>query len=108
MSIPPNVAAIIKIVLGILTAIATGGLSFTGILDPAQCATLVAVCSSLIVIIGIVMSGFSSSAPGILSPQDPPVVVAATAVANLPSNANPATIAQTKAAATAAVVAHQP
>jgi hypothetical protein len=108
VQISPNTAAIIKIILGLLTAITSGTLSFTGLVEPQTNVLIVACASSAIVIIGIVMSGFSSSAPGALAPPDAPVVVAATAVANLPKNADPGTVALTKKVASEAVTAHQP
>jgi hypothetical protein len=52
--------------------------------------------------------GFSSSRPGPWAPQDPPVVVEAQKVADLPPTAGPVLIADTKAAATQAVLNHQP
>lgn len=79
MQIDPKIAMIIKIVLGLLTTVTNGSLALSGILTPAEATQLTAVCSSLIVVIGIVMSAFSSSAPGPLAPADPPAVVAATA-----------------------------
>jgi hypothetical protein len=78
MQIDPKVAMIVKIVLGLLTAISTGTLSLAGIVNAQQATLIIAVCSSLVTIIGIVMSAFSSSAPGPLAPQDSPAVVAAT------------------------------
>jgi hypothetical protein len=90
MQISPNVAAIIKIVLALLTAITSGTLSLTGLVTPQTNALIVAGAASAITIIGIVMSAFSSSAPGVLAPADPPVVVAATKLAALPVDA-PAT-----------------
>ena len=92
MQIDPKVAMIIKIVLGLLTAITTGSLSLTGVVSPATATLIVAVCSSLITIIGIFMSAFSSSAPGPAAPQDPPVVVAATKLAEMPSTASTAAV----------------
>ena len=81
MQLDPKYAMIIKIVLGLLTAVTNGSLAISGILTASEAAQIQAVCSSLIVIIGIVMSAFSSSAPGPLAPADPPEVVAATAAA---------------------------
>lgn len=81
MQIDPKVALWIKVILGLLTAVTNGSLAITGILTPAEATQITAVCSSLIVVIGIVMTAFSSSAPGPLAPPDPPGVVAATKVA---------------------------
>lgn len=50
----------------------------------------------------------SSSKPGALAPQDPPVVVAASAVAALPRNASPSDVNFAKTSAKIAVDAHQP
>jgi hypothetical protein len=92
----------------ILTAIGTGTLSLTGIVDAQQATQIVAFAGLLAGIINIVMHAYSSSAPGPAAPADPPVVRAAERVAALSADANPAIIAQTKAAATAAVAAHTP
>ena len=79
MQIDPKVAMIVKIVLGLLTAVTNGTLVLTGILSPEAATKVVAICASLISVIGIFMSAFSSSAPGPLAPPDAPSVVAAEA-----------------------------
>jgi hypothetical protein len=108
MQMDPKVAMIIKIVLGLATAVTSGTLSLTGLVSPQTNALIVAVCSSLIAILGIIMSAYSSSAPGPLAPPDPDVVVKAQQVANLPPTASPNQIAVAKKAATNAVEDHQP
>ena len=88
MQIDPKLAMIIKIVLALATAISTGSLSLAGIVSGPQAAVIVAICSSLVTVLGIVMSAYSSSAPGPLAPPDPPVVVAATKAAAASDAAN--------------------
>ena len=77
MQMDPKVAMIIKIVLAVLTAISTGGLSLAGLVSAQTATTMVAVAATLTTVLGIVMSAYSSSAPGPMAPQDPPSVVAA-------------------------------
>lgn len=108
MQLDPKTAMIIKIVLALLAAVSTGTLSLAGVVSPQTATLMVAVAGTLVTILGIVMSAYSSSAPGPLALPDAPVVVAATAVAELPPNAGAAQIAQTKADAREAVIAHQP
>lgn len=77
MQMDPKIAMIIKIVLAVLTAISTGGLKVAGLVDGQTATTIVAVCGALVTVLGIVMSAYSSSAPGPMAPQDPPSVRAA-------------------------------
>ena len=79
MSIDPKVAMWIKIILALLTAISTGALSFTGIVSPAVVTQIVAFAGVAVTVLGIVMSAYSSSAPGPLAPPDPPAVIHAEA-----------------------------
>jgi hypothetical protein len=79
MQIDPKIAMIIKIIVGLLTAITSGSLSLSGIVSQQTATLIVAVCSSLLVIFGIVTSAYSSSAPGPLAPPDSPATVASTA-----------------------------
>lgn len=108
MQISPNVAVIINIVLGVLTLISSGTLSFTGIVSPATAAQIVAWSASGIAVINVVMHAFASSAPGPLAPPDAPVVVAAQKVADLPANAPRSQVTAVKAAAVAKVADHEP
>lgn len=85
MQIDPKVAMIVKIVLALATAISTGGLSLAGIVSPTTATTIVAICASLVTVLGIVMSAFSSSEPGPLAPPDNPAVVAATKASVVPT-----------------------
>ena len=62
--------------------------------------------SGLLGVIGTSLHLFSSSQPGAWAPQDPPVVVAATNVANLPPTASVLLVDQTKNAAVSAVNSH--
>jgi hypothetical protein len=78
MQIDPKIAMWIKIVIAILTAITTGSLSLTGLVSAATATQIVAVAGIGVTVLGIVMSAYSSSAPGPLAPPDPPSVVAAT------------------------------
>lgn len=110
MQIDPKLAMVIKIVLTLANAIGNGSLVLTGIVSVQTATAIVAICQVLVSVLGIFMSAFSSSAPGPLAPQDPAVVKAATAVANLPLNA-PEWSPQVKAAksiATQAVADHKP
>ena len=76
MSIDPKVAMWIKIVLLVLTALTTGTISLNGLVSPATATQIIALASIGVVVLGIVMSAYSSSAPGPLAPADPPAVVA--------------------------------
>lgn len=63
-----------------------------------------------ILVLNVVLHAYSSSVPGPAAPADPPVVKAATAVANLPPNApewSPQ-VKLAKAMALRAVTDHQP
>lgn len=108
MSLDPKIAMWLKIIYTILTAISSGTLVLTGLVSPAAGTQIVALAGTMGVLLGIVMSAYSSSAPGPLAPADPPVVVAAQKVADLPSNAGPAVIKSAKDQAVAAVASHQP
>lgn len=108
MQLDPKTAMIIKIVLSLLTAISTGTLSLTGLVSPQTATLIIAIAGSGVAVLGIVMSAYSSSAPGPLAPPDAPVIVAATKVANLAPNATLSQITMAKGEATAAVNAHQP
>jgi hypothetical protein len=106
MSIDPRVALIIKIVLALATAIAGGGLPLAGIVSPQTAALIVAIASSLTVVLGIILTAYSSSTPGPLAPQDAPVVAAATALSELPPSAAASVVASAKSAVVAAAAAH--
>ncbi len=70
MSIDPKTAMIIKIVLALLTAVSTGTLSLTGLVSPAVATQIVAIAATLVTVLGIVMSAYSSTKPGPLAPPD--------------------------------------
>lgn len=108
MELSPKTAMIIKIVLALLTAISTGTLSLAGVVSPQTATLIIAIAGTAVTILGIVMSAYSSSAPGPLAPADPPVVLAAERVANLPSDSSVGAIQAAKGAAKAAVDQHQP
>ncbi len=108
MSIDPKVELYVKLILTVLNLLANGSISLAGLVTAQQATTIGAVCQVLITLLGAVMTAYSSSAPGPLAPADPPVVVAATRVANLPSNSTPRDVAEAKNLATAAVANHIP
>lgn len=108
MEISPKLAIWINVAVALLTLIASGGLSLSGIVSPATAGQIVTIAGTALAVINAVMHAFSSSVPGPLAPPDPPVVVEAQKVADLPSNAGPAVVKAAKAAATAAVTDHQP
>jgi hypothetical protein len=87
VSIDPRTAMIIKIVIAILTAITTGTLSLTGLVSAATATQIVALASVGTVVLGIVMSAYSSSQPGPAAPPDPKAVVAATKLVTANSTA---------------------
>ena len=103
MQISPKLSIAIKIVLTLANAIGNGSLALTGIVSTQQATSIALGCQFLVAAIGIGMSAFSSSAPGPLAPADPPVVVAAKKVADLPADALPRDIVKAKSAANAAV-----
>jgi hypothetical protein len=73
-------------------------------------AQIVAWAGVLAVPLNILLHSFSSSTPGPAAPADPPVVVAATVVANLPPGAPEWSqqVKNAKAVATQAVQDHKP
>ena len=103
MAIDPKIAMILKIVLTLANAIANGTLVFTGILSAQQAVTLVAVCQMLVTVLGVVMSAYSSSAPGPLAPPDSAAEKAAAAVVNLPAGTDPMAVRIAKEAAKATI-----
>jgi hypothetical protein len=112
ISIDPNIKGVINGAIAICGVIATLGVSvFPDYVPPGEAKDIVQTAGLIFMIYGGLNSGanfLSSSKPGALAPPDPPVVVAATAVADLPPNAGREQIAETKAAATTAVTDHQP
>lgn len=108
MQLDPKTAMIIKIVLALLTAISTGTLSLTGIVSPQTATLIVAVAATLVTILGIVMSAYSSSTPGPLAPPDSLSVIAATKVANLTADDSLSKVNTTKQAAIDAVTSRNP
>jgi hypothetical protein len=108
MQISPQVSIWLNVALLLLTAIAGGTLSFSGIVSPETAVHISAYAALAVSALNIVLHGYTNSTPGPLAPADPPVVKAATAVADLPPNASPALISKTKAAIDAAVEAHNP
>jgi hypothetical protein len=111
MKISANVQMGIGAAVAVFSAVAQGQIKLPMGIPPEAALVLISWDNFLIgiyLIASPIMLGFSSSAPGILAPQDPQVVKAATAVADLPPNASPSLIATTKATASLAVTNHQP
>jgi hypothetical protein len=108
MQISPKAAIVLKFVLTLANAVANGSLALTGIVTPQQATAIALGCQFFVTAVGLLTSAFSSSAPGPLAPADPPVVVAATRVAELPATASPVSVEIAKATATRAIVDHQP
>lgn len=106
MEISPKASIWINVILAILTAVSTGALSLSGLVSPATATQIVAFAGVGATILNLVMHSYASSQPGPAAPADPPVVVAAQKVADLPLSASPAVVAQTKRAATEAVTEH--
>lgn len=112
MQIDPNIKGVINGVValcGVLTLIGTS--AFPDYIPQGIAKDVVQTAGFIFTIYGALNSAgnfLSSSKPGALAPADPPVVVAAQAVASLPASADPATVALTKKVAQEAVVAHQP
>lgn len=69
---------------------------------------VVAWAGVLAIPLNLVLHSFSSSKPGPAAPADPPVVQAATVVANLPPNASAPAVQVAKAIATRAIDEHKP
>ncbi len=112
ISIDPNVKGYINAAIAVCGVVATIGVNaFPDWIPPGDAKAIVQTSGFIFMIYGALNSAgnfLSSSKPGALAPADAPVVVAATAVANLPKNADPGTIALTKKVAQEAVVEHQP
>ena len=103
---------VINFGLAALGVIVAGGVSiFPDYVPPGVAKDIVQTAGLVLAIasgIGGSMSLYSSPKEGPLAPTPPRVIVTAQNVAALPPDANPAVIAQTKAAAQTAIVAHQP
>lgn len=82
MQVSPSVALWVKLVLTVLNLIASGGISFAGLVSPQTAVAIGGGSQVAITLIGALMTAFSSSTPGPLAPADPPVVQAATKLAN--------------------------
>lgn len=73
MSISPVVALWMNIIIGILTALTTGGLSLTGIVNAQQAQGIVTLASFVLVILNIISHAYSSPTPGPANtPKVPP------------------------------------
>jgi hypothetical protein len=111
MSIDPNVKAWINGAVALCGAIATLGVSvFPDYVPPGIAKDVVQTAGLIFMLYGGANTAgnlLSSNKPGALV-TDPPVMVGARAVADLPKNADPGTIALTKKVAQEAVVEHQP
>jgi hypothetical protein len=111
-SIDPNVKGYINLVVAVCGVIATIGVhAFPDYLPAGAAADIVQTAALIFAIYGGLNTAgnfLSSSQPGLLAPPDPPVVVAAQAVADLPKSASPVAIDLAKLAATNAVAAHVP
>jgi len=108
VEISPKLAIWINVVVALLTLVASGGLSLSGIVSPTTAGQIVTIAGTALAVINAVMHAFSSSTPGPLAPADPPVVVAAQKVADLPADASVGAIKAAKSAATSAVTDHNP
>ena len=107
LSIDPNIKGYINGAISVCGIIATLGVSIFPDYIPSEVAKDIVQTAGLIFAIygGLNSAGnfLSSSKPGALAPQDPPVVKAAQAVVDLPSNASESQIKTTKAIAIAMV-----
>lgn len=112
MQIDPNVKAYINGAVAVCGVIATIGVSaFPDYVPPGIAKDVVQTAGLIFMIYGGANTAgnlLSSSKPGALAPPDPPVVVAAEKVANLPATASMAAVAGAKADAVNAVADHQP
>lgn len=89
-----------------LTGLSLPVVSALGFSDHAS--QIVAWAGLVAIPLNLALHAISNSTPGPLAPPDAPVVIAAQKVADLPSDAGPIKIEQTKAAAVAAVDNHNP
>ena len=106
--IDPKTELWIKNALLILNLVANGSITFAGLVSPQTAIAIVAVAQILISVLGSIMTAYSSSKPGPLAPADPPVVAAATRLAELPSTASAAEVNRAKSAVTNAAATHIP
>src|ERR1700730_3487693 len=92
LSIDPNIKGYINGAISVCGIIATLGVSIFPDYIPSEVAKHIVQTAGLIFALygGLNSAGnfLSSSKPGALAPQDPPVVKAAQAVVDLPSNAS--------------------
>jgi hypothetical protein len=111
-SIDPNVKGYINVALAVCGAIAAVGVgAFPSYIPTSWATDTVQTAGFVMAVYGFVNAGgnfFSSSKPGLLAPPDSAVVLAAQKVADLPPTATPGAIMATKAAATSAIVSHNP
>jgi hypothetical protein len=112
MKISPAVGVWLSLISVLVSVIAVMAPSTFPSYVPVTVATgIISTCAFLNILLNAANGAahlFSSSQPGPLAPPDAPVIVAATKVADLPSDASPAVVAQTKAVAREAVQDHQP
>lgn len=108
MQLSPKVAIWLNVILVLLTAISTGTLSFSGVVSPATATQIVAYAGVAVTVLNLVLHAYTNSTPGPLAPPDPPVVKAATVLADLPANAPLSLVQQTKAMVNDAVADHTP
>lgn len=112
LQIDPNIKGYINAAVAVCGVIATLGVSVFPDYIPSPVAKDIVQTAGLIFAIygGLNSAGnfLSSSKPGLLAPPDPPVVKAATAVAELPANASAPAVQVAKAIATRAVADHRP
>lgn len=111
MKISPNVQIVVGTVVAVLTVLANGTVGLPMGIPPEWGQYFVSWDDFLLKIYAVaapVMLGFSSSQPGPLAPADPPAVVAAQRVADLPLNTPSATVAAVKNDAIDAIKDHAP
>jgi hypothetical protein len=112
MQIDPKTQSII---LGILTALgilaAMSPSVFPSFIPPGEAADIIKTAgfvSTIATGVGAAMGLWSSSKPGVLAPADPPVVAAATRLADLPPSASAGEVNRAKTAVTNAAATHNP
>jgi hypothetical protein len=109
VKISPNVQMGIAAAVAVFSAVAQGALKLPMGVPPEAAQYLISWDNFLIgayLIASPIMLGFSSSAPGVLAPPDPKIVVAAQKLADLPGTASAPEVEAAKTAVNTAVAAH--
>lgn len=110
MQFSPQLRTIVSVIATLIAVIAfLSPTAFPSYVPVSVSAAVISTCAFLNILMNAlngVLNLYSNSAPGPLAPGDPKVVVEATKLAALPSDARPSVVAAAKDAATEAIASH--